>query len=414
MTIKMTAKNASWPSEEDPIFAIAERASNAVKNLGRDKVINATLGSLYDDEGNLITLDTVFDELKRLDNSEIAAYSPIAGNNDFQEDVIEVCFGDYKPDGYFRAVYTPGGTGAVRHCIWTYAGINDPVICADWFWKPYQTICDEFERNFITYPIFDENFSYNISSFEKTFRENLNKSKRIVAIFNTPANNPTGYSIADDEWDEILSIIKDEAKDEDKRITILLDVAYMEYAGDGSQKKFFKKFSNLPENVFVMVAFSMSKAYTAYGLRTGAAIGFSSNKEIADEFFYSASHANRANWSNGVRSSMQILSNIYRDKDKNKAYHDELEKVRQMLEKRAQAFVEEAEKIGLKIFPYRGGFFISIPCENSNAIGDDLEKENIFAIALAKGIRFAVCAVPEEQCRLAPKLIKESMDRINK
>ncbi|MDY6065438.1 MAG: aminotransferase class I/II-fold pyridoxal phosphate-dependent enzyme [Finegoldia sp.] len=414
MTIKMTAENASWPKEEDPIFAIAERADNAIRDLGRDKVINATLGSLYDDDGNLITLNTVFDELKHLRNDEIAAYSPIAGNNDFQEDVVNVCFGDYKPDAYFRAVYTPGGTGAVRHCIWTYAGASDPVICPDWYWKPYKTICDEFEREFITYPIFDENFQYNVEGFEKTFRENLKKNKRIISIFNTPANNPTGYSISDDEWDKILDIIKDEAKDMENRITILLDIAYIEYAGDGSQKKFFKKFSNLPENVFVLVAFSMSKSYTAYGLRTGAAVGLSSSQEIVDEFFYSCSHANRSNWSNGVRSSMQILSNIYRDEQKSKSYHEELEQARKLLERRAETFVTEADKVGLRIFPYRGGFFISIPTENSQEIGDELEANNLFAIALPKGIRFAVCAVPEDQCKIAPKIIKDIMDKVEK
>jgi aromatic-amino-acid transaminase len=32
-------------------------------------------------------------------------------------------------------------------------------------------------------------------------------------------------------------------------------------------------------------------------------------------------------------------------------------------------------------------------------------------VPLGKGIRFAVCAVSEDKCRKAPKIIKEVMDR---
>jgi len=33
-------------------------------------------------------------------------------------------------------------------------------------------------------------------------------------------------------------------------------------------------------------------------------------------------------------------------------------------------------------------------------------------VPLAKGVRFAVCAVSEEKCRKAPKIIKEVMDSL--
>lgn len=45
-----------------------------------------------------------------------------------------------------------------------------------------------------------------------------------------------------------------------------------------------RKFSNLPENIFTIFAFSMSKGYTLYGQRTGAMVGLSSSKELTTEF----------------------------------------------------------------------------------------------------------------------------------
>ena len=77
----MVAKHAVWPRVDDPIFNISERAQKAIKTLGKENVINATIGALTDDDGNLITLNTVFDEYKSLPNSEIAAYASIAGHH---------------------------------------------------------------------------------------------------------------------------------------------------------------------------------------------------------------------------------------------------------------------------------------------------------------------------------------------
>lgn len=414
MTSKMLAKNARWPRFDDKIFASAQRAKEAIKNYGKENVIDSTLGALYDDEGNIVAFDSVYDSLEKMDRALIASYAPIAGTDSYQKNVIDLCFGDYNPKAHIRALATPGGTGAVRHAIWSFAGKDDPVICPDWYWPPYKLICDEFDRNFLTYKLFTDDFTFNIKAFEKAFRKNLKDKKRILAIFNTPANNPTGYSLADEEWDEVLDIVKDEAKDPKKKITLLVDVAYMEFAGNGEQKKFFKKFENLPENIFIVIAYSMSKAYTAYGMRSGAAIGISSNEDIADDFYYSLLHANRANWSNGNHGAMEILSQLNENGEMRKSYEKDLDIYKNILNNRAQAFIKASQEVGLEILPYFGGFFISIPIENSEKIADDLEKENLFLIANKNGLRFAVCAVSEEKCSKAPRIIKKVIDSYKK
>jgi aromatic-amino-acid transaminase len=412
MTINMTAEHARRPKVDDPIFDMARRAREATEKLGKDKVINSTLGALADDDGNIVAFKSVYDSLHSMDNGLIAAYAPIAGSKEFQENVIKVCFEEHKPDAHIRAVATPGGTGAVRHGIRTYAGVGDYVICPDRYWKPYESMCQEFDRKFVTYKLFDEGYKFNLEAFEACFVKCLSERDRIVAIFNTPANNPTGYSLSNEEWDKVLDIVKNEAKNPDKRITLLVDIAYIEYAGKGEQKEFFEKFSNLPENVFVLVAYSMSKAYTAYGMRSGAAIGISSSEEIAEEFYYSLNHANRCNRSNGNHGAMNILVDLNENQEKKEAYRKELDHYSQILRKRADAFIKEANKVGLEMIPYFGGFFISLPTEKGKEISEKLEERNIFAISNKNGLRFAICAVSEEKCAKAPAIIKEVMDSL--
>lgn len=411
----MVAKHAVWPREDDAVFGLSAKAKEAIKMYGKENVIDSTIGALVDDNGDLICLKTVYDELKSLPNSEIAAYAQVAGQPAFLEAVINACFKEYKPKAYIKAVATPGGTGSVRHAIWNYTNPTETVLVCDWFWGPYVTISDEFNRKVSTFELFNKDGNFNIDSFRDKFNSLLDAQKRLVTILNSPANNPTGYSLSDEEWDKVLEIAKHKAKDKENKIIFLVDVAYIDYAGEGDERrKFFEKFSNLPENILILVAYSMSKGYTMYGLRSGAAIAISSSEDVVDEFYYSAMHANRANWSNGTRGAMSVMTRIMKDPAKQKSYEEELLATKQMLRRRADAFVKASKEVGLEILPYRDGFFVSIPCDNAKQASDELIKKNVFVLALKKGLRFAVCAVSEEKCAQSPALIKEVLDNLNK
>ena len=157
----------------------------------------------------------------------------------------------------------------------------------------------------------------------------------------------------------------------------------------------------------------MSKGFTAYGMRMGAAICITSSKNVAEEFYYACVHSCRANWSNCNRGAMTLLSNIVNDEDKYKEYIQEKDKYKNILRKRADIFVKEAKKVNLDILPYLDGFFISIPCENPKEISQKLIEENLYIVPLKKGLRFAICSVNEEKCEIAPSIIKKVMESLN-
>ena len=406
------ADHARWPRLEDEIFKVNKECKEAIKEKGRDKVIDSTLGTLIDDDGNLIAFDSVYDTLKNMDKKSIASYAAIEGNEAYLDLLVDKCFGPYKPDAYIKAIATAGGTGAIRHSFWTFLNQGDYVICPNWYWPAYQTMCEEFDREFKTYEFLDKDFNFNLEEFTKTLDFALENRDRVLCVFNSPANNPTGFSIDDDMWDKILDVIKKRAVS-GKFISILLDVAYIEFAGDGSQKKFFEKFSSLPENIIATVAYSMSKSYTAYGIRTGACIIISSNGDIANRAFDSMKHSNRSIWSNITHAGMNILVDIENDEEKKKSYEDELKANRQLLEKRAKDFVESAKEVDLIHLPYFGGFFISIPCDNPKEVAEKLKEKDMYIVSNKNGLRFAVCAVSEDKCKIAPKLIKEAIDELN-
>ena len=90
--------------------------------------------------------------------------------------------------------------------------------------------------------------------------------------------------------------------------------------------------------------------------------------------------------------------------------HAERGQFRDMLLKRGKAFEKAAAEIGLEIVPFDAGFFTSIPCDNPDEICAKLEKQGIFTVPLAKGVRVSVASVAEDKCRELPAKIKAVMD----
>ena len=402
-------------SGNDKIFSINKSAQDMASKVGPENVVNATIGALLDDEGTLMVMPSIIDIYRSLSPVEISEYAPIAGVPSFLENVKSAIFGSYIPEGYIEAVATPGGTGAIRNTIQNYSSMDDAVLTTDWFWGPYRTISDELGRKIDTFTMFDKENNLNIASFESKVNYLLKRQSHLVVLFNAPAHNPTGFTPSHQEWDALTHVLKKEARNFEKKVTLFIDAAYIDFAGDpDSSRSFFSKFSNLPENIMVIVAFSMSKGYTLYGMRSGAMICITPNKTIAQEFKTVNMYSNRATWSNGTRPAMMILSKIFEDNQLSKKVAAERAEFKNTLEKRAAVFMDYAEKFNLEMCPYKAGFFMTIPCHNAEAVGNQLQKDSIFIVPIGKGLRFAVSAVSEEKCKIVPEKIATAINTVTK
>jgi len=84
-----------------------------------------------------------------------------------------------------------------------------------------------------------------------------------------------------------------------------------------------------------------------------------------------------------------------------------------LLEKRAAAFVNAATEVNLEICPFSSGFFVTVPCENADEVGKFLQDENVFAVPIGKGVRFAISAVSEEKCAAFPAIMVDAIQKVN-
>ena len=81
----------------DKLFGVSQKAKQRISEIGRDNVINSTIGVLLDDDGKLTVLDSVTQCIRRLNPEDYAAYAPILGTPEYIEAVKKAVFLDEMP-----------------------------------------------------------------------------------------------------------------------------------------------------------------------------------------------------------------------------------------------------------------------------------------------------------------------------
>ena len=176
-------------------------------------------------------------------------------------------------------------------------------------------MCNDNGRKLREFELLTPDGHFNMESFKANVSDMVAKQYNTVIIMNSPANNPTGFALSDAEWADVLEVCRLHEKN-GKRISILVDIAYIAYAGEKDRvRSFMRQFAGLPEHIFTMFAFSMSKGYTMYGQRAGALVGLSSSKAVIEEFANLGKYSARTAWSNINRAAMTLLTKIRSDRD---------------------------------------------------------------------------------------------------
>ena len=144
----LASQNGRTIPTEDAIFGVNTRASQCIREYGKGNVIDATIGKLLDDQGNLLVLASVDEVYRSLKPEEYANYAPIAGTPGFRKAAIQAALKNNTLKRIPRACAAPGGTGALRLAVGNYSSIGDTILTTDWHWGPYGKIAGE-----IGYPV---------------------------------------------------------------------------------------------------------------------------------------------------------------------------------------------------------------------------------------------------------------------
>ena len=376
-------------------------------------VVNATIGMLYDENGKLFAFESVDKALAGLTTDEKYAYGATPGSPLFHEAVKKWVFREYYEamKDNSRVMATPGGTGALSNTFANYLNENDKALLPSYMWGNYKQCLYETNQGFETYTLFNEDGGFNVKDLKEKMYALKESQGRILLLINDPCQNPTGYCMTDKEWEDLVSAVNEISSD-GTPVVLLHDMAYIDYAkaGIAGTRKNIALYKKLNKNAMAVMAFSCSKTLALYGVRIGAQLAYSNSKEALDDFSRANKFSSRSKWSNPSNLGMNVVIKALTDPEYKKSFEEELNLASKTLVNRAEIFLEESKKVGLKTLPFQCGFLITSPCKNPELVYEYLVNKKIHIIPMGNVCRVTISAISKEECKMLPKLIKEAID----
>lgn len=397
---------------EDTVFAIVKKAKEAKASVGEDNVVDATIGSLYDEKGNIVAFESVFTPYDQIAKEKKAAYAAsFVGNDSFRKQVYEWIVGGTGSKLAHSVIATPGGTGAVSMTLQEILDEGQTVVLPEIAWGSYKLMATMDNLNVKTYSLFDGDH-FHLQSLKETCKEVIKTQDKLLVVINDPCHNPTGYSLSMEEWKEVVAFLNECSKE--VPVVLLNDIAYIDYSYDLAHcRDYIKTFNDFSENVMAIIAFSCSKALTSYGLRCGAAILMAQTSEAVRNVEIVFEKAARATWSNIPNAAMDNFT--YVTTTNYDAYMNEKDYYVNLLKERSHIFTSEADVCGLPYYPYKEGFFVTIKTEDNalrDAYHEKLMDNHIYTVKVNKGIRVAVCSLSIEKCKGLAKRMKDILETV--
>ncbi|MDP6870241.1 MAG: aminotransferase class I/II-fold pyridoxal phosphate-dependent enzyme [Candidatus Poseidoniaceae archaeon] len=395
----------------DTIFSWWAKYQNA-KNAGVDAV-NATIGALLEDDGQLAINKVVDNAVRVAPESEISSYAPLPGLPQFLDLSKTLALGDArgyleKAGFHISSTATPGGSGALYLAANNFLERGQTTMLRDRHWEPYKGFLTNNGLECKTWPLLPAHVSdshpyFARIEFEETLAGLCSKQSKVMVWLNDPAHNPTGLSMTSNGRSTLLdSFVSSALMNESVGHTLLIDLAYSLYAEEphgwaDTILDAIKSGMMWPENLLITFAVSLSKSHTIYGLRTGALVSLHPEKEIIDRLETVMSVTGRQTWSAAPRIAQYCVSKIHSSADEGLAWEDEKNRLKQLLVNRRNALKVACENLQVPLNPTMDGFFAWIEADNPVEIAESCASEHVYVVPLKGGIRIGLCALPLNQ-----------------
>ncbi len=372
---------------DDPIFALhAEAVARAA--AGRP-VVDATVGALLDDSGQLVVLDAVMDLWRGLAALEVAPYAPIAGDPAYLRALVQRHWPMLREAG--PACATPGGSGALAVSLRTFLEPGQALLTAAPFWGPYGTLASEAGLRLATAPWPGAGQPLDLAAWRREAEALLAAQGRLLVWLNDPCHNPTGRSLTAADRAGLAALLKELAGR--GPVTLLLDLAYQDYTREPAEvTAALADYAALGEAGAVLVgaSLSLSKAFTLYGARSGA-LAFPWSRDA--DLQAALAMACRGLWSTCPRAPQSLLLRLMREGKAQAHLAAEHRHWSEVLESRALALDGALRAEGLAGAPWQGGFFVTLAVPDPFGTCDRMKADGAFSVPMPWGLRVGICGL---------------------
>jgi aspartate/methionine/tyrosine aminotransferase len=374
----------------------------------KDKEINATIGTAYENDGKPMVLPSIAGSLG-LDAKDAFPYAPSEGLKPLRDKWHELI--RFKnPSLGNHEISVPVVTCGVTHGLsligYMFADAEDSVIMADLYWENYDLVfTNAYGAGLQLFNLF-QGPSLDINAIREAIGHK-SPGKKIV-LLNFP-NNPTGYTPDIEAAGKIIQLLKDAAEAGNKLLVILDDSYFgLDFENDIYPESLFARLSQAHENLLAIKVDGITKEEYAWGLRVGFITYGIKN---GDKALYRALEDKtagvvRGNISNASHPSQSLFLKAVRsgaheaekelNKEKIKTRYSKVKAVLQGHPEYTRYF---------EALPFNSGYFMCVKLKN-------LDADKVWQILLNKYSTGVICYSEKSLLRIA--FASTPVDKIEK
>jgi len=367
----------------------------------RGAEINATIGTAFENDGTPLMLASVKKSFAMPEKTVQASflYQPSFGKAPLRKKWGEKLLQKNKNLAGVK-FSEPVVTAALTHGLSVSASLfldkGDTVIIPDLYWDNYDLIfAESFGAKVKTFNTFT-NGNFDTAALAKALKTGHGKK---IVLLNFP-NNPTGYTVKENEAKEICEVLK-AAAEKGNDVVVIVDDAYfgLVYEQGVYRESLFGLLAAASKNLLAVKLDGPTKEDYVWGFRVGF-ITFAF-KDASDAQLKAledkAAGTVRATISNVTSSSQEILLSAYDsegyESEKLEKYNTlkaRYEKIKEVL----AAHPEYSESF--TAMPFNSGYFMCVKINGAEleAVRKECLKNSLGVIAISGLIRIAFSSVP--------------------
>ncbi len=363
----------------------------------KNKEINATIGTAYEDDGKPMVLPSISRGFI-LDPQEAFPYAPSEGIKplrDKWQELIQFKNPSLGQSGISLPVVSCGVTNGLSLVGYMFTGESDRVIMADLYWENYDLVfTNAYGVELKFFNLFKDR-QFDIDSFRQTV--NAGQPGKRVVLLNFP-NNPSGYTPTKAVARDIISVLRESAQ-AGNHLVVILDDSYfgLSFEEDIYNESLFAELAGCHENLLAIKVDGITKEEYAWGLRVGfVTFGIKNgSKELYKALEDKFAGAVRGNISNSSHPAQSIFLAAL----KSGKHEEEKEVNKQKIKER---YLKVKEVLGkhpeygqyFEALPFNSGYFMCVRLKN-------LDTDKVWETLLNKYSTGVVCDSEKSLFRLA-------------
>ena len=372
---------ASAPHVYDMLSDVGKRLffpkgilSQSAEAKEKAHAINATIG-IAKEGGRIMHFDSVMAGINNIRPSQSLTYAPSFGLPALRKQWQAHLF-EKNASLAGKTISLPVVTCGITHGIATFAdvwcGPGDVIILPEMMWGNYNMIFSvRKEARIRHYDLFTMDGRFNLDAFEQAVRQEAADNRKITVLLNFP-HNPSGYSITENEAEEILRILTDVAA-AGTYVLAVTDDAYfgLFYEPGILRESLFARLCGAHPGILAVKLDGATKENFVWGLRVGfMTYGGSFNRDAAplfDALERKTAGCIRGTISNASHLSQTLLLNSMQDPtnpDEKRAMFDIL----MARAKRVKAVSTDPKYAAAwTVYPFNAGYFMCLRLKTVDA-----------------------------------------------